>query len=158
VDTRWESEQDWHSPQGCSWTDFSRYPTLGKYLDLVRFHPCDGTSGGGGVLWIAFPARCGFYSEQTMVAALLVRLEDKIQKYAAQPLGLSEFHLLVHYDLAWEYNTPAETPTFKFEDDARAAVSFIGDDPGVFDRIFLFVPHNEAQQVFQLYPGVADSR
>jgi hypothetical protein len=161
VDARWDSEQDWHSPQGCRWTDFSRYPALAKYLSQVRFHPRsafrDWPSTKGGQHWLTFPLRGGAYSEDSMVAALLARLGDKIQKYAERPAGLNEFHLLVHYDLAWKYNTPVETPAFTFEDAARAAVSFIGDDPGVFDRIFLFVPHNGAQQVFQLYPGAADS-
>ena len=86
-----------------------------------------------------------------MVAALLERLGDKIKKYAAKPAGLSEFSLLVYYDQAWGYNTPVETLTFKFKDAARVASAFIGDDPGRFDRIFLFVPQEE-QQVFQLYP------
>jgi hypothetical protein len=87
-----------------------------------------------------------------MVAALKARLADKIQKYASRPGGLDEFDLLVHYDLAWAYNSPVETLTFKFADAARAGADFIGDDPGAFDRIFLFVPHNDAEKVFQLYP------
>jgi hypothetical protein len=45
-----------------------------------------------------------------------------------------------------------ETLTFKFVNAARAAADFIEDDPGVFDRIFLFVPHETQQKVFQLYP------
>ena len=93
-----------------------------------------------------------------MVAALQDRLADKIQKYVARPDGLDEFDLLVHYDLAWVYNSPVETLTFKFADAARAGTDFIGDDPGAFDRIFLFVPHNEAQAVFRLYPRGAGSR
>jgi hypothetical protein len=48
-----------------------------------------------------------------------------------------------------------ETLTFKFADAARAGAEFIGDDPGAFDRIFLFVPHNDAQKVFRLYPRIA---
>jgi hypothetical protein len=42
----------------------------------------------------------GAYSEDSMVAALEARLADKIQKYVARPVGLDEFDLLVHYDLA----------------------------------------------------------
>ena len=96
----------------------------------------------------------GAYSEDSMVAALKTRLADKIQKYAARPSGLDEFDLLVHYDLAWAYNSPVETLTFKFGDAACAGAEFIGDDSGAFDRIFLFVPHNDKQKVFQLYPRV----
>jgi hypothetical protein len=156
VDSRWDAEQDWQSPQGCWWMDFSRYQTLGKYLSQVRFFPRsafrDWSSTKGGQHWLTFPMRGGAYSEDSMVAALQARLADKIQKYAVRPGGLNEFDLLVHYDLAWAYNSPVETLTFKFADAARAGADFIGDDPGAFDRIFLFVPHNEAQKVFQLYP------
>jgi hypothetical protein len=161
VDSRWTGEEEWQSPQGCWWTDFSRYPTLAKYLSQVRFFPRATFGGGtrgakGSQGWLTFPMRGGAYSEQSMVAALRARLGDKIQKYAGRPPGLSEFHLLVHYDLAWAYNTPVETLDFKFADAARAGTDFIGDDPGAFDRIFLFVPHNDApQKVFQLYPPAA---
>lgn len=104
VDSRWDAEPDWQSPQGCWWTDFSRYPTLGKYLSQVRFFPRSGfrtsSSTKGGQHWLTFPMRGGAYSEDSMVAALQARLAGKIQKYAARPAGLDEFHLLVHYDLA----------------------------------------------------------
>jgi hypothetical protein len=156
IDKRWDAEEEWHSLQGCWWRDFSRYSTLGKYLSEVRFFPRSAfrnwSSTKGGQHWLTFPLRGGAYSEEPMVAALQDRLSDKIQKYAARPGGLDEFDLLVHYDLAWAYNSPVETLTFKFADAARAGADFIGDDPGAFDRIFLFVPHNETQKVFQLYP------
>jgi len=154
VDNRWDAEQEWQSPQGCWWLDFSCYPTLGKYLSQVRFFPRSAFRNWskGGQHWLTFPLPGGAYSEDSMVAALRARLGDKIQKYPARPGGLDEFDLLVHYDLAWAYNSPVETLTFKFADAARAGGEFIGDDPGVFDRIFLFVPQNEAQKVFQLYP------
>jgi hypothetical protein len=158
VDSRWDAEEEWQSPQGCWWMDFKRYPTLAKYLSQVRFFPRSRFGGSaptkGGQGWLTFPCRGGAYSELSMMAALRERLSDKIGKYAARPGSLKEFHLLLHYDLAWEYNSPVETLNFNFADAARAAAVFIGDDPGAFDRIFLFVPHNESQKVFQLYPPV----
>lgn len=156
VDQRWDTEQMWQSPQGCGWTDFDRYTVLGKYLSQVRFFPRsafrDWRNTKGSHHWLTFRMRGGAYSEDSMVAALRARLADKIQKYAARPGGLDEFDLVVHYDLAWAYNSSVETLTFKFADAARAGAEFIGDDPGAFDRVFLFVPHNEAQNVFRLYP------
>lgn len=156
VDARWDGERGWQSPQGCWWTDFSRYPTLAKYPSQVTFFPraafLDWPPTRGGHHWLTFECRGGAYSEDSMVAALLARLEDKIQKYAARPVGVNEFHLLVHYEQAWAYNSPVETPWFKFVDAARAGADFIGDDPGAFDRIFLFVPHEGTRKVFQLYP------
>jgi hypothetical protein len=157
VDGRWDGEEEWQSPQRCWWTDFSRYPTLAKYLSQVRFFPRSrfggSSSNKGGQGWLTFPCRGGAYSERSMVEALLARLSGKIQKHAARPVGLNEFHLLVHYDLAWAYNSPVEALNFKFADAACAGADFVADDPGAFDRIFLFVPHSdESQKVFQLYP------
>jgi hypothetical protein len=161
VDGRWDAEEWWHSPHGCQWEDFGRYPALGRYLSQVHFFPRSAFRGWsstkGGQHWLTFPLRGGPYSPDSMVDALLKRLGDKIQKYAARPVNLNEFDLLVHYDLAWAYNSPVETPWFRFADAARAAADFIGDDPGVFDRIFLFVPHEESQKIFQLYPPAAGS-
>jgi hypothetical protein len=129
VDGRWDAEQAWHSPQGCWWSDFSRYPTVGKYLAEVRFFPRSAfrnrSSSRGGQHWLTLPLPGGAYSEDSMVAALKARLADKIQKYAGRPGGLDEFDLLVHYDLAWEYNSPVETLTFKFAHAARAGAEFI---------------------------------
>jgi hypothetical protein len=39
VDSRWRAEETWHSPRGCWWSGFSRYPTIGKYIAEVRFFP-----------------------------------------------------------------------------------------------------------------------
>lgn len=156
VDRRWDAEEEWHSPQGCWWRDFSHFPVIGKYLGEVRFFPrsafrnWSSTKGGRG--WLTFPMRGGAYSEEPMLAALQARLADKIQKYATRPSGLNEFDLLVHYDLAWAYNSPVETLTFKYSDAARLGAEYVRDDPGAFDQIFLFVPHNDAQKVFRLYP------
>lgn len=154
VDRRWNREMESQSPQGCWWTDLSRYPTLGKYLSLVEFFPrsslreWSSTEG-----WLIFLSRGGSYSELSMVEALLVCIGAKIRKYSGRPPGLDAFHLLIHYDLAWAYNTPAETLHSKFADAARISGDFIGDDPGVFGQIFLFVPHTDGpQRVFQLYP------
>ena len=156
VDQRWEAEPFWQSTQGCLWDDFSRYPTVGKYLSRVHFFPRsrfrNWTSTKGSRHWLLFLPRGGPYSEHAMVAALKNRLSDKIQKYAARPGGLDEFDLLVHYDLAWVYNCPVETLAFSFADAANAGAALIGANPGSFDRIFLFVPHNETQTVFELYP------
>ncbi|MEX2260637.1 MAG: hypothetical protein WD696_01730 [Bryobacteraceae bacterium] len=158
VDSRWDGEPDWQSPQGCWWTDFRRYPVLGKYLSQITFFPWSALPGRspmkGGQDWLKFECRGGAYSEDSMTDALLARLQDKIQKYAARPVGVDEFHLLLHYDQAWAYNSPVETPWFNFADAARLGTDFIGDDPGAFDRIFLLVPGELTPKVIQLYPRI----
>jgi hypothetical protein len=166
VDTRWESEPFWQSPQGCQYQEFAAYPAVGKYLRYVRFFPrlhyvgwppqgqmekrtwpekCD---------WLIFPARGGAYSKEPMVNALLSIITKKIEKYEAKPptVPLDEFHLLIHYNQAWVYNTPVETPFFKYKDAARAAVESVGDDSGPFSRIFLFLALRPGEEIFQLFP------
>ena len=158
VDIRWNAEPEWQSPVGCWWTDFSGYPVLGKYLSKVEFDSRRFArrwpSTRGSQSWLTFPCRGSAYSPDTMMTALQDRLKDKIQKYAIRPIGLKEFHLLVHYDKAWAYNSPAETPWFTFADAAQAGAAFIGDNPGVFNRIFLFVPQAAGKTVYQLYPRI----
>ena len=56
--------------------------------------------------WLTFPARGGAYSPDWMVDALVQCVTAKTTKYAAKPTGVSEFHLLVHYDKAFIYNSP----------------------------------------------------
>jgi hypothetical protein len=156
VDTRWPAEQFWQSAAGYKWKDFTSYPVLRKCLSAVHFFPrskwLNWPLTKGSQRWLAFPLQGGVHSEEPMVTALRARLTCKIQKYAAKPSGLDEFDLLIHYDLARVYNSPVETLAFGFADAARAAADFIGDDQDAFDQIFLFVPDNEAQPVFQLYP------
>jgi hypothetical protein len=156
VDKRWSAEPFWQSPQGCFWRDFGQYPVLGKYLSEVHFFPRKAfrkwTSTKGSRHWLTFQLRGGPYSEHGMATALNDRLSAKIQKHPVRPDGLDEFDLLVHYDLAWVYNSPVETLAFSFADAANAGADLVSGNPGSFDRIFLFVPHNESQPVFELYP------
>ena len=155
VDDRWSSEPAWKSPQGFPWNDFSQYPALQKYLFSLEFFPATALPGwppGAGSDWLTFAPEGGAYSPDPMVRALCDRIDGKITKYGAKPGGLDKFHLLVHYDKAWAYNSPVETLDFTFADAARAATVFIGAAPGVFDKIFLFVPFNKEQPAFELYP------
>lgn len=166
VDGGWDKEPDWQSPQGCSFTDFARYPTVGKYLQSIRFFPrrhYEGWPPQGRVVkrkwpsgsdWLTFPFPGGAYSEDPMVEALCSILGKKIEKYEVKPpqVHMDNFYLLIHYNQALLYNTPVETPFFKFQDAARAGSEFIGDDPGVFGKIFLILAMQPGEKVLQLYP------
>ncbi len=88
-----------------------------------------------------------------MVDALCEYVQAKIAKYRAKPGEIDEFHLLVHYDKAWEYNTLVEGIDFGYAETVRAAAARIGSSAGVFDRIFAYVPIAREQQVFALYPA-----
>lgn len=167
VDCRWDQEAEWQSPQGCFFDDFTLYPTAGKYLQLMRFFPRQHYAGWppngrvvkrtwpAGCDWLVFRARGGAYSEDPMVDALCALITKKIEKYEAKApqVQMDDFYLLIHYNQALLYNTPVETLFFKFEDAARAASAFIGDDPGIFGRIFLLLAFQPGERVFPLYPA-----
>jgi hypothetical protein len=156
IDQRWESEPAWQSPQGFLWVDFTCYPTLAKYLESVDIHPrmpsVASTMRKGGRYWLTFPPRGGGYSPDWMVDALREVVPAKIAKYAEKPIGSDEFHLLVHYDKAFVYNTPVRGINFGYAEAVQVAAARIGSSVGMFDKIFVYVPVTEGQKVFRLYP------
>ena len=85
IDKRWESQPDWTSPQGFAYTDFTKHPTLAKYLQSLDVHPRRPSVGSsmrkGSVHWLTFPARGGAYSPDWMVDALCQCIEAKTTKY-----------------------------------------------------------------------------
>ncbi len=104
-------------------------------------------------VWIIasiFPFR--LYSPDWMVDALVECITKKTTKYSAEPPGVSEFYLLVHYDKAFFYNTPVQGIDFGYEEVVRAAAAKIGSAVGMFDRIFVYVPVADGKKTFQLYP------
>jgi hypothetical protein len=152
-DGRWSSERYWQSPQGArvAGADLTAYPTLGRYLNGIRmfprarYHgwPPDGAiekeQWAEGIDWITFPARGGPFSEDTMLQPLLQLLSDKTEHYAGEGTGFSRLYLVVYYNQAVLYNSPAETPRFGFEDAVVRACEFLEGDPDPFDAIFLFI-------------------
>ena len=94
----------------------------------------------------------GAYSPDWMVDALCECVQAKIAKYGSKPSGMDEFHLLVHYDKAWAYNTPVLGIDFGYAEAVQASAARLGCSVGVFNRIIVFVPVAEGQQVFSLYP------
>jgi hypothetical protein len=106
----------------------------------------------GGLLWL-IPQIAGSYSPNQMVDVLCECVQAKIAKYPAKPIGMDEFHLLLHYDKAWQYNTPVKGIDFGYAEAVQTATTRIGCSAGVFDRIFVFVPIAKGQQVFSLYPS-----
>jgi hypothetical protein len=66
---------------------------------------------------------------------------------------MDEFYLLVHYDKAWEYNTPVLGIDFGYAEAVLAAAKRIGSAVGMFERIFVFVPIADGEKVFRIYPA-----
>lgn len=156
IDKDWDNIPSSDCPQGFDWKDFTKYPTLQKHLDSLDIHPrrpaLPSTMRKGGLHWLTFPARGGTYSPDWMVEALVQCVTAKTTKYVAKPVGASEFHLLVHYDRAFIYNTPVLGINIGYRDAVKAAATKIGGAVGVFDKIFVYVPLTDGPQVFQLYP------
>ena len=153
LDKRWPTERDWQSPQGFLWNDFAGFSTLKKYLDAMSIYPRVGrTKTKGQIGWLTFPMKGGVDSPDSMVDALFDCLQAKVNKYSAKPPNVNEFHLLVHYDQAFAYNSPVEAIGFGYEDAVAAVLARIGSAVGVFDRIFVYVSVNDGQKVFRMYP------
>jgi hypothetical protein len=126
---------------------------LKKYLDAMDIHPRMGRTGSKGRIgWLTFPMKGGAYSPDSMVHALYDCIQAKINKYSAKPPNVNEFHLLVHYDQAFAYNSPVEGIDFGYEDAAAAVRARIGSAIGVFDRIFVYVSVKGGQKVFRMCP------
>jgi hypothetical protein len=96
--------------------------------------------------------RGGAYSPDWMVDALVECITAKTTKYPAKPPGVAEFHLLLHYDKAFVYNSPVLGIDFGYTEAVRAAALKIRHAVGVFDKIFVYVPVADGQKAFQLYP------
>ncbi len=146
-DARWPQERFWRSPQGHQLVndELAVYPVLAKYLNAVKLWPKQQVPGGeirhwpDAIDWIGFPSRGGPFSQETMLEPLRELISEKIDHYAAQGLGFDDLSLVVSYNLAWLYNSPAETPRHSFEDAAAEIGRFLDGDFGPFHRIFLFI-------------------
>jgi hypothetical protein len=155
LDKQWETEPEWQSPQEFQWSDFTRYPTLVRYLDALDVHlrmpSVASTMTKGTTGWLILEPRGGPYSPDVMVGALCDRVQAKVAKYRAKPRDMSEFYLLVHYDKAWAYNSPVKGIDFGYAEAVQAAATRVGNSPGVFDGIFVYVPMGEGERVLGLY-------
>jgi hypothetical protein len=157
-DERWPTKRFWHSPQGhmASGTELTLYPVVAKYLDGVRMFPnkrYQGRPPDGGMVketwpagqdWILFPTRGGAYSEQTMLQPLLELLAEKKGHYGPGS-GYDHLSLVVYYNSALLYNSPAETRQFTFENAAEAARRLLEDDAEPFQSIYLFAAADEGR-------------
>lgn len=151
VDAKWATGAP-HGRQACFVSNFNGYPCLSKYLAWMEL--CPRSTVLSGARWVRFPARGGYYTPQPMLAALLENIRKKIAKYPALISGhaLDQLDLIVYYARAILYNTPYDTPEFGIRDVAEAVSLGLDGDPGCFDKIFLFVPIEKENKVFQLWP------
>lgn len=152
----WASIRTWETTQGAPIDDFSAYPLLSKYLMRVWIYPRSRRPGLSlGQPWIQFKSGSGAYSPAPMVNAAINGIAKKIAKYGGEDIRnkhhLSEFDLLSFYcDEAMLHNTPVHVVGFGFCEIAEQVKQALAMAPAVFDRIFLYHPH-EHTKVVQVY-------
>jgi hypothetical protein len=103
-----------------------------------------------GLDWIILRELGGAYTHETMRDALIRALDEKRAHYTSKPT-LDQFCLLIHYDEGLCYNSPIETPFFSVDDAFQAGKRHLNEDPGPFDRIFVFLAIKPSERTFQIY-------
>ena len=152
----WKKVRSWHKPQGAPVDDFSAYPLLEKYLEKVWIYPRSNNDPPlVDVEWIEFQLPGGAYTARWMMQAVIDRVCQKINKYQNADIrsqyALHEFDLLCFYcDEAMLHNTPIHSVGYGFPQLAEQVRQNLKTAPKVFDRIFLFHPH-EAPKTIQVY-------
>jgi hypothetical protein len=154
VDDGWLDSPCREDPQGYLHTDFSKYPTLAKYLQGINFRPRRDAELVRGIGWISFPGRGGAYSPRDAVAALIELLRKKTNKYANvhREHSLAELYLVVYYDQALIHNTPYFGVGFGLDEVAKIASEQVAENPGPFQKLFLFNSTVPGEVVYQLWP------
>jgi hypothetical protein len=144
----------WNTPQGAPVRDFTEYPTLAQYLDEVWIFPREQFDFPGEP-WVIFELSGGPFTPESMVQAAIDRIRAKIKKYENANLrakhSLAEFDLLCFYcDEALLHNTPIHGIGFGFPQVAAKVAQALIREPKVFDKIFLFHPH-EREKVIRVF-------
>jgi hypothetical protein len=150
VDRLWESQDSWHTQRGyeAKAEDLVNRGLLNQHVEWIRFRPVPpgGPYQTVGLRWIRFPPRGGSFSEDTMVDALHSVIREKQNHYGRAATGFDHLYLLVYYNEALLYNTPAEGLFVTFEDVAEKVTV---EQARPFDEIFLFIAVNGGE-VFRI--------
>ena len=136
-DRRWENERFWQVGHQIVGDELAAYPLLAKHLNAMKLWPADGEQWERN--WITFPMRVDVFDRETMWKPLREIVAEKTGHYSKSRLVFDDLSLLIVYNQAWIYNSPAETPLHSFDDAAAELKRMIGDNRGVFDRVFLYV-------------------
>jgi hypothetical protein len=147
-DRRWPTERFWKTGHRLTGDELARFPTLAKYLDAVKLWPAD--AGQWAENWITFPARVDFFDAETMLEPLREIVTAKIRRYGASGTGFDELALLVIYNRAAIYNSPADTPLHTYEDAANAIARMIANDKGPFTRVLLYIAPTPGARVVRI--------
>jgi hypothetical protein len=137
-----------------TWTDFSGYPTVAKYVSSPLFHtsPLMRRTEGH---WVIFEPAGGAYTPRWAVLALLSRIKTKTRfRGLARTYGLAELILVVHYGLKGIlHNAPYTGPNFGLNDILQQATVLLRRNHGEFQRVYLYFAFNEGP-LLQVWPGL----
>lgn len=147
-DRRWPTERFWRPGPRLTGDELAAFPTVAKYLDALRLWPADGSQWGEN--WITFPARVDVFDAETMLKPLREIVARKIRRYATSRMGFDELALLVIYNRAAIYNSPADTPLHTYEDAANAVARMVADDTGSFTRVLLYIAVTPGARVMRI--------
>jgi hypothetical protein len=127
----------WGSPTA---DEFRNYPVLTRHLDWIKLWPRGGSyQWPDGIDWILFRARVDVFDRNTMPNPLKELIADKTSRYASSGMGFDDVSLLLFYNLAAIYNSPADTPLHPLEGFVEDAKQVITDSAGPFNRVFLYM-------------------
>lgn len=137
-----------------TWTDFSGYPTVAKYVSGLTFltHPLNRRNEKQ---WVIFEGTGGAYTPRWAAESLLTRIRTKTTRYRgiSKTHGLSELVLVVHYGLKGIlHNTPYQGTNFGLNDILREAASELRQNAGPFQRVYLYLAFNEGPLI-EVWPN-----
>lgn len=147
-DQRWPNERFWKVGPCLSGDDFVDFPLLAKYLDGITLWPADGERWERN--WITFPMRVDTFNRDTMFVPLREIITAKIGHYGATRSGFDRLFLLVIYNQAAIYNSPAETPLHTYDGAVAELKQLIGENRGPFDRVLLYIAIDPGGRVLQV--------
>src|SRR5262249_47251147 len=136
-DRRWPNERFWQRGHQLVGDELASYPQLAKYLDAIKLWAANGKQFEGD--WITFPVRGGSFDRETMAKPLREIVDEQIRHYGTARTGFDDLSLVIIYNRATRYNSPAETDRHTFEDAADELRQSVVHNHGAFDRVFLYI-------------------
>lgn len=141
-DRKWTEAR--RAPEVLSGDGFAAYPLVGKYFDAVKLFAAGGRDKWK-TDWITFPLLGRVFGKETMFKPLRELVSDKTRHYSSARTGFDSMTLLIVYNRAAIYNSPADTPMHTYEQAAAELRSVIDENRGPFDRAFLFIAIGEGR-------------
>lgn|GEM_PF-4938681 len=150
-DTTWPNTR---SLQDHEQLEFPNHPILAKHVVWLKYWPCSPAKRDMGIDWVRFPARGRFYTPQEMFDTLIANIGKKIGKYSTlrRDQRLDELYLIVFYSKGLLWNPPYSALGCGLRDIANAVQEMLSQNPGSFQKVFLFSPIEKDQKVLQIWP------